>query len=354
MAKATKKTYNYNSTVRDMLARHEKQSGEIGIEIECEGRHLPQRGQLEAYWTTHADGSLRGESIEYVMNGPVVRKEVVPALNYLEGLFKLNKTKCKDSYRTSVHVHVNMQAVSIRQTYNVVLMYGILEDILTEYAGTTRVGNLFCLRMADAEFMLQELRQGAVRDDYGHLNSNGLRYAGCNVKSLFDHNSLEFRAFRGTTDMKLIAEWVDIILQIKDSGLSYANPSEMLQDFSNLGAAGFLRKNFKEGLVGLIEGYPHWQDRILAGARLVQDVAYANDWSPMPEKLEKVAPKMAYYEQGQDLNMIIENEMLRGHPAPARPAAGRPFRIAPGMFHPVVEVEPVPAADWPAAMDEEL
>lgn len=288
MAKTKLKTYNYNSTVQRHLAQHDKIAGEIGIEIECEGLRLPKQNQLEEYWTTHVDGSLRGESIEYVMARPVARKEVVPALRYLENLFKESRTRIKDSYRTSVHVHVNVQSITIRQTYNIILMYGILEDILTEYAGSTRVGNLFCLRMSDAEHMLHELRLGATQDRYDHLNNNNLRYAGCNVKSLFDHNSLEFRAFRGTADMKLIAEWVDTLLQIKDAAIAYTNPSEMLQSFSNLSPEGFIRKNFNENLCKIIQSYPNWQDRIFAGVRLVQDVAYANDWSLTPDKGGKV------------------------------------------------------------------
>ena len=363
MAKA--KTYNYNNTVREHLARHGQVTGEIGIEIECEGSKLPGRDVLEKYWTTHADGSLRGESIEYVMAGPVPRKEVVPALEYLDGLFREHKTKIKDSYRTSVHVHVNMQKVTIRQTYTMVLMYGILEDILTEYAGTTRVGNLFCLRMSDAEFMLDQLRQGAVSDRYEHLNTNGLRYAGCNVKSLFDHNSLEFRAFRGTTDMKLIAEWVDIILQIKDSALAYTNPSEMLQNFSNIGPEGFLSKNFNPHLCKLIQAFPKWQDRIMAGVRLVQDVAYANDWAAMPEKAAgTVDKKMAYYDLDAQLaqmqqavneppgglarfaDMVMANRM-----DPVAQAPQRARRAAPRAPQPIAAIEP---NEWPAARDEEL
>lgn len=379
MAKTSLKTYNYNSNVRDLLARHGKLPGEVGIEIECEGKNLPGQNHLEKFWVTHADGSLRGESIEYVMNGPVPRKDVIPALTYLEDLFKENKTKIKDSYRTSVHVHINMQSVSICQTYNTVLLYGIVEDILTEYAGSSRVGNLFCLRMSDAEFMLHELRQGAVSDRYDHLNNNTLRYAGCNVKSLFDHNSLEFRAFRGTSDMKLIAEWVDIILQIKDAALTYENPSLMLQNFSNLGPEGFLKKNFNPSLCKLIMSFNKWQDRIFAGVRLVQDVAYANDWAKTPEKSEatgKKATKLSYYEmevhnmgdagvgddgiqamrdmiaqQRQVLNPIIEVAPLRGERLRGRPVGNWGVNVdAPHAG----EGEPVPPADWPAAMDEEI
>jgi hypothetical protein len=382
MAKAQgAKTYNYNNTIREHLARHGKVTGEVGIEIECEGSKLPSLNYLEKYWITHADGSLRGESIEYVMAGPVPRKEVIPALEYLDGLFKEHKTKIKDSYRTSVHVHVNMQTVTIRQTYNMVLMYGILEDILTDYAGTTRVGNLFCLRMSDAEFMLDQLRHGASTDRYEHLNTNGLRYAGCNVKSLFDHNSLEFRAFRGTTDMKLIAEWVDIILQIKDSALTYANPAEMLQNFSNIGPDGFLQKNFNKSLISIIKASPKWEDRIMSGVRLVQDVAYANDWAAMPEKkdgAEKEPAKMAYYGvQGMADPVQLPDDMVPRWGDPAQQAhqnamdrllgiqrqnapvnlvapAPRPAR-ARRVLH---NLDPVEVAidhiDWPAAGAEEL
>jgi len=350
MARSGNKTYNYNATVRDQFARHENQSGEIGIEIECEGTHLPAAKDISEYWTIHADGSLRGESAEYVMTKPVNRKNVWPALEYLEKLFAECKTKLKESYRTSVHVHVNMQKIPIRQIFNVILMYGIVEDILTEYAGVTRVGNLFCLRMSDAEFMLQELRQAAERDSYQALNSNGLRYAGCNIKSLFDHNSLEFRAFRGTSDMKLISEWIDIILNIKDSALTYQNPSEMLQNFSNLGPEGFINKNFSPTLRRVIESAPQWRDKITTGVRLVQDVAYANDWAPTPEKssTEKRELKMAYYE----LNNIDLAQLLNAVPDEVL-AAGR-ARIRAPVGGLGIRPQPAPQDAWPAREEEEL
>ena len=45
-----------------------RQQGEVGIEVEVEGRHLDFHGNEN--WRTDGDGSLRGNSCEYVLKAP--------------------------------------------------------------------------------------------------------------------------------------------------------------------------------------------------------------------------------------------------------------------------------------------
>src|SRR5690606_7279420 len=79
--------------------------GMFGIEIEVEGARFP----IVPAWEKKTDGSLRGESAEYVLSHPLDKEPAVEALNALAKAFAENKTVRNYSYRTSVHVHVNVQ-----------------------------------------------------------------------------------------------------------------------------------------------------------------------------------------------------------------------------------------------------
>ena len=60
------------------LSRGKRTDGDVGIEIEVEGRRLPI---TEKYWRMEKDGSLRGpENMEYVLDRPMSLKDAKKAL----------------------------------------------------------------------------------------------------------------------------------------------------------------------------------------------------------------------------------------------------------------------------------
>lgn len=261
-----------------------KYTGEVGIEIEVEARNgtiLPQG--IPSYWAVHHDGSLRGEAAEYVFIKPASRKVF---RNYLDYLVKqLDKFDAKPvmSPRTSVHVHINMSDKSLVQCYNYVLCYLIVEHLMSKYAGPSRVGNVFCLRASDAEYMVDFMAIAAKKGRFAPDKEN-LRYSSVNVCAITKFNSVEFRALRGTLDMDVVEEWTQMLLSIKDASLTYDNPRQIMEDFSRLGPAEFLRKlvpNQAHILMGL---EPDYQDKMWDAMRLVQEIAYASDWKPKEKK----------------------------------------------------------------------
>lgn len=264
-------------TVEEMFnGRHVE--GEVGIEIECEGRNLAKR--VPKYWTTHADGSLRGESIEYVLAAPISREAVGDALKVLNDELKKVGSVVNESYRTSVHVHLNTQAFKIRTVYNQLVLYMLFEDLLVEFCGKDRIGNLFCLRAQDAENLIQVLSDAVKTGNYGNFHGDHLRYAAVNINALGKYGSLEFRAFRGTTNSKDIEQWVSILLKIKDAAAVYDNPTEICRDFSVVGPRAFMNKVFGPEISAVLERYKDYEKRLISGVRLVQDIAFAiDDWS---------------------------------------------------------------------------
>lgn len=275
---------NYNRLVSDYFnTGRDSPEGEIGIEIEVEGRSLPQ--SLGSYWTVHQDGSLRGESAEYVLTKPTKRDNVLPYLKYLQK--KLSDSTVNESIRTSVHVHFNMSQKTLLQVYTVLVVYFILEELITEIAGQERVGNLFCLRLKDAEYFIDALEKCARQDDYIGLTDEGrLRYTAVNVCALNKFNSLEFRAMRGTIDPGIIYNWVSLLAELIDNSVKYyRTPLEVIQDFSAIGPDRFLGKVFKDHILEF--NYSDLSKRTWEGLRLVQSLAYCTTWNYSDQQLVK-------------------------------------------------------------------
>ena len=272
------------------LAHRANLDGEVGLEIECEGMNLfksPIR-----YWQTHVDHSLRPvqghDPIEYVLREPLPRTEVPKALTYLISQLKNCGSTLNQSHRTSVHVHVNVQPLTMKQIYQFIGLYLIFEETLIEFAGPERVGNLFCLSAKQAEYFVSILESCAEREDFRNFFNEEYRYSSCNLASVGKLGSLEFRALRGTVDQKLIQAWVDTLLLIKDKALEYDNPRAIVEDFMNSRAEAFLHKIFYErpDLREMIFGdCPQSVTKSMwDGLRLFRDAAYACEWEPQRKK----------------------------------------------------------------------
>lgn len=316
---------NYNCKISDIFQRENVPKGEVGIEIEVEGVNLPT--QLKAFWTIHHDGSLRGESAEYVLAVPVSRREVRQSLEYLKSHFK--SSVVHDSIRTSVHVHLNMHERTMLEIYVILIVYFILENLIIELAGANRVGNLFCLRIKDAEYLLDQLVRAAQKDNFDvFTEEQRLRYAAVNICALFKFNSLEFRAMRGTNDPETISEWVELLLAIVDNSTkNYKTPLEVIQDFSAIGSEEFAFKILGRHLTKFAG---HDINKILWGSvRKVQELAYCTDWTftdykPVKklfgQRLRPVAPPLAPRVVAPRLrNPFVVNTNTPAPPQPVTP-----------------------------------
>lgn len=260
----------------------DKVEGEIGLEIECEGMNLFTAPI--SWWITHPDGSLRAykehQPIEYVLRKPVSREDVPKALDYLAKKLKQAGSHIHESHRTSVHVHVNCQDLTIKQIYQYWCMYTVFEEILVAFSGPDRPGNLFCLSSKQAEYQIKVLEDSIRTENFQELFSDNLRYTSCNTASLGKFGSLEFRSMRGTVDQDLIQMWVDLLLILKDKALEYDNPREIVEDFQSLNSEGFLNKVFgKRGdILAMFKSRPDRHKLLWDGLRLMRDVAMSIEW----------------------------------------------------------------------------
>ena len=266
-------------TICDIM-RTPPRRGDVGIEIEVEGYNLPR--MLDNFWRVEEDGSLRGESAEYVLHKPASLEEAQEALLYLEQQYKANKTRVKGSPRCGVHVHINCQKLSVVELYNFMTLYLIFEELLVKWCGPDREGNLFCLRAQDAEYLTYALTRAALDKEFRRwFGTDDLRYASMNVKALATYGSLEFRAMRGTRDMSTIYKWTEMLFNLRQVAKEFDNPQEIVMAMSMDGAEMLLNRVFQPKHRKVVSNVEGWEESVMRGVRRIQDIAFLPDWEEL-------------------------------------------------------------------------
>jgi len=241
---------------------------EIGIEVELEGEALPRH--LKRFWSVKNDGSLRGAGVEYVLSRPTERGEVGSKVDWL---YKQIGEMGEPSDRCGVHVHLNCQRLTLKQVYNIITLYLIMEEVLVHWCGEDREGNLFCLRAQDAEWLLMQLVDDKARGTITRATHHNYKYSSINIAALSTWGSLEFRALRSPPTSDRIKIWVDVLTRIKDYALKIENTEELVLRCSELGAPGILADVLGDKYADEFNN-PFVDEMLMAGARRIQTLAY--------------------------------------------------------------------------------
>lgn len=299
----------YNMAV---LLNKKETKGRVGLEIEIEGKRLPHEDKTPHPWVYHQDGSLRGtDNGEYVLAKPIEFKEVEGALDTLWDTFKELKSVLDESNRTSVHVHLNVQDFHMNRLTSLMALYFTFEEVLTEWCGEHRVGNLFCLRGKDAPAILSQIRRFIQRDGEWQF-SDGLHYSGLNPLALSKFGSLEFRPLRGCPDKDTILGWVGILQRLYDLSADFSDPREICSLFSSEGSTAFFDAILRDKAAIVRAGVSFDNDRIsesmYEGIRLAQDLCYCRDWTLYKPVALNIDPF------GRDPRKLIKR--LAAQPAP--------------------------------------
>lgn len=300
-------------------------AGDLGIEVEMEGKKLPMVNGNG--WNTTRDGSLRGEeSFEYVFSSPAAYQVAESRLRYLWRQFTNNEAVLDPGNTASVHVHLNMQHVDEDTLFKTMVIYLILENALVKWCGETREGNLFCLRARDAEYLIDQLEMSARTGVLLNLGTDKLRYAAMNVKALWNYGSLEFRAMRGLKEYEPILQWAKMLVAIREAAGLYRNCSDIVENFSGEGHEAFVRSIFNEDVFNEVFSYEGWEDDITEGMRRCQCIAYAYDARKEARENPKKAVernKRAVAQKAREARLRegrlhpFEGQLLRRNVAPA-------------------------------------
>jgi hypothetical protein len=279
--------------IRTLLGLRETK-GDIGIEVEVEGSAFPKPAGMEAahkpvpmpewkYWSYVKDGSLRGDdNAEYVLTKPILFDEVGDAVVELAGRLADFGSKLDESNRTSVHIHLNCQKFHANRLASFTALYFCFEELLTEWCGDHRVGNLFCLRGKDAPGLVTRIKKFIKYDGKSEL-SDGLHYSGLNANALNKFGSLEVRTLRGPTDFSVIEDWVGMLRRLYELSAKYEDPRDIPALFSQQGPSGFFDSVMGPHGLTLLAGISfndqQVRESLYEGIRLAQDICYCRDWS---------------------------------------------------------------------------
>jgi hypothetical protein len=261
--------------------------GDVGTEVETEFLQLDTEPVIPG-WKVHNEGSIRGVAREFVTDGPVPFHKKRAAYDALAGV--LGKLQVNvASHRTSVHNHINVSRISPMQTWTAASLYWMVENLLFSYCGEERVGNLFCLRLSDAEGLMEDVFAD-LNAEYPFktlLENDDLRYAGLNVNAIRKFGSLEFRGMRGVYDADTLDIWSTACYNIVHGAGRFSSPENLMDEFYKSDKKEFLAQIFGAQFTDVICKHKEWKDVLDDGVMSVLPLAYYHDWEAWAKKMEK-------------------------------------------------------------------
>ncbi len=266
-----------NTKISKLVGSNTNYVDHIGVEIEAEhGRRpddVPQ--ELTKYWRAEADGSLRKNGVEYVMREPRkadVAKRVVKLLGK-----QLDKFEVLNTGRAGIHVHVNVGDLTVRELTNFVTLFHVVEPLAVNWCGEYRRGNLFCLRLKDAEFIVDKFTEALETEDLRKLHTDDIRYASINLKAVPQYGSVEFRCMRSDGNWNDICTFIDFVLRLKTLAREIDNPVQIVADSSAMDREDFVRHILGE-FAEVFPRYKAWEDDVEFAIRRIQYYAYCKEW----------------------------------------------------------------------------
>lgn len=279
-------------TVIETIRGIRRVKGDVGLEIEVEGNKFFKKnpipsegmaGNVPAPWVYHKDNSLRGDdNAEYTTRGPIKFDEADGAIDTLWQAFADYGSVLDVSNRTSIHVHLNFQEAYLNRLAAFLALYFSVEELLTEWCGEHRVGNLFCMRAKDAEAIISLCRSVIVDQLRGPRPTDNLHYAGLNIEALWKFGSVEVRTMCGVTEPGPIKDWVKILRHIYELSETFPDPRGICENFSGQDAMNYIEMvlGAHSGLIlnNIDMSTEEIREAAYRGIRYAQDIAYCLPW----------------------------------------------------------------------------
>lgn len=263
-------------TIKELIGHNKDYGNKIGIEIEVEHENPPNLENIPKWWRVEHDGSLRVNGAEYVLNNPLSPEGACEAVDLI-GAFIDKDNKVLDTGRAGVHVHVNVSDLTVTQYINFLCLCHIVEPIIVNWCGDYRIGNLFCLRLKDAEFLTDKICEFLDSEDINRLYTDLIRYSSINLKATPQYGSVEFRAMRSDGNWEDIKIFIEVLSHIKEVARQADNPIQIVGEFS-----GSEKRAYLEALLGghadKFEFYEDFERDVYDNVRLIQYYAYSKVW----------------------------------------------------------------------------
>lgn len=267
-----------NKLISELVGSNAEYKDVVGVEVELEHqdpfKDLPAK--LRSVWRVEGDGSLRVNGAEYVFKKPLKPVAAKGAVSSL-GEHIDSYTKPVNEGRDGVHVHINVGDLTVRQLTNFTTLWHMVESLVTNWCGKYRNGNLFCLRVQDAEYVVDVLTEALEAENLGLLHTDRIRYSALNLKALPQYGSLEFRCMRSDGNWEDINKFIDLLVHLKTLARAVDSPVQLVADSSMMG-----NEEFVEHILGefneMLPRYDGWGDDLFYSVRRIQYYAYSKEW----------------------------------------------------------------------------
>lgn len=260
----------------------EVRGARFGVELEVEGTRLPQLANGQ--WNTVTDGSLRN-GLEYVSSGPRTFEEIENDLAFFDK--QCQDAKLKPSIRTSTHVHLNVQSLTITRLISLLAVYYAIEDVLFWLFSENRRGNHFCMTASMSEDVFINLRRLLMQNE-NDVPVDNTKYFALNFMPLMNggFGTLEFRHADGVKNSahNEILPWVKFIKDLYWFSKKFPKPSMVYEQISLMGPVEFFKKYFPD-LMRQLEKTKDWdpieaERLIYFGVDHFQPFAHLIQWDP--------------------------------------------------------------------------
>lgn len=289
-------TFNYTQTPVEAFGL-EKKDGVLAMELEVEGEGLPS--MRSKHWSSHADGSLKVNGVEYVHKGPQELDQVRESLEYFEKRIVDSGATVYDSERTSVHVHLNVSQKTIKDVVSIATAYYMLEPVLMKHCGRSRDGNLFCLPLDKAPGVMKYLQSFV---DGNNLNGDTYRYASLNLGAIKKFGSLEVRTMRGYYDTDFLDGWGRMLDGIWQKAADFKSPADVFDSWYGRQPVDFIAQFCKDEFVDTLRAHDGWDDRIDRNHKLLAPFVYENSWDKKAEDFPKKETKPSWGDEAEFVN----------------------------------------------------
>lgn len=224
--------------------------GDIGLEIEIEGGDSDLSWSGKVNWKTVDESSLRNGK-EFILRKPNTLAELDVSLAEF-GEWSRGRTFVK-SLRTSTHIHVNVLSFTVAEVLASLVAYWLVEQPLVAQHGHNREGNLHCLRVSDADGIIDALLNDFKDESpFGYSGSEDLRYGAVNLSAIRKFGSLEFRFMRCMTDPVELKFWCTEMHNLVHSARKIGTPREVLRMFERQHTSEFLHSLFSDDMVNVL------------------------------------------------------------------------------------------------------
>lgn len=275
------------------LIRKKTKEGDVGLELEVEAEIALPMTELPKPWSVKAEGSLRGDpgcAVEYYTQGPIKCDQwKLQKIRRLTDLLLKPEQKTRlDCNRTSFHVHVNALEYTPKQVWTAITTYWLLENMLMHFCGEHRQGNMFCLRLKDAEAVLKYAADDiANTTPFKSLAGDIIRYSGINLNALPKFGTLEFRGMRGAVDPVLLDNWsTGVHFLVTEAIKNFKSPEDVLDNYLDNKLLYIADKVIHPSI--RVDVYKNINnDEVLDNALMLGNFVYDIDWDRWEENIEE-------------------------------------------------------------------